>query len=40
MNWESAYRELVAEMLKLFETLNSKSGNAQSPPTMTHQGAP
>jgi len=46
MNWEAAYFELVEEVLKLLETLNSpvtKVSTAQLPSgrvTMTHEQAP
>jgi hypothetical protein len=46
MNWESAYLELVEEVLKLLQVLNSpvtKIGNANfpsGPVTMQHREAP
>lgn len=46
MDWKQAYDELVAELLKYFQALNSqvtKIGHAQlpsGPVTMIHEAAP
>jgi hypothetical protein len=46
MDWKQAYDELVAELLKYFQVLNSqviKTGHAQlpsGPVTMIHEAAP